>query len=169
MYKYLIKFLIIVVNVVTITVSYGHQKNIYKHNTPYLTNDLLKKSLKIIAFRHKILSQNIANINTPGYKANEVIVPREYRDLMKNTNNKIRRINLKRTSDKHMTIRNSSSNQELSTYKIQDPYEINPNGNNVSLEQQMVKISQNQHDYNFALKNFTTINSLITLVLGNHK
>lgn len=33
---------------------------------------MLRKSLEIAALRHRVASQNLANVNTPGYQAQEV-------------------------------------------------------------------------------------------------
>ena len=34
--------------------------------------DMLRKSLETVALRHRVASQNLANVNTPGYQASEV-------------------------------------------------------------------------------------------------
>ncbi len=33
---------------------------------------MLRKSLEIVALRHRVASQNLANVNTPGFQAQEV-------------------------------------------------------------------------------------------------
>lgn len=128
------------------------------------TNELLKSYLELTSFRHKILSQNLANVNTPRYKAEEVAAPKEYADLT-GKGKAMRSIKLVRTTDKHIGGGQDSAGK-FAVHKLQDPYEIKPNGNNVSLAQQMTKVSQNQQDYNAAVKGYAVMNSLVSAVLG---
>lgn len=135
-----------------------------KKNRNHLTNDLLKSYLEMSAFKHKTLTQNIANVNTPGYKANEVASPNQYEDLSTGGSNS-RKIAMNITSEKHIK-NNRNVSKQFASHKLKDPYEIKPNGNNVSLAQQMMKLSQNQQDYNAALKSYAVTNSLVSSVIG---
>jgi len=157
-----------------VSTVYGAQDNsrhltLYKSDTKknrkHLTNDLLKSYLEIGSFRHKVLTQNIANVNTPGYKADEVTSPTQYDDFTDSSGNS-RKVSLKVTSGKHINNKSSSGSGKLSSHKLKDPYEVKPNGNNVSIAQQMLKLSQNQQDYNAALKSYSATNNLISSVIG---
>ena len=128
------------------------------------TNELMKSYLELTSFRHKILSQNLANVNTPGYKAEEVAAPKEYSDLA-GKGKTTRSVKLARTTSNHIDGGQKSA-EKFAAHKLQDPYEIKPNGNNVSLAQQMTKVSQNQQDYNAAVKGYAVMNSLVSAVLG---
>lgn len=128
------------------------------------TNELLKSYLELTAFRHKVLSENLANANTPGYKAQDVANPKEYSDLS-GKGRAIKTIGLIKTADNHIDGKQKSGGKFIAQ-KLQDPYEIKPNGNNVSLAQQMTKISQNQQDYNSAVKGYAVMNNLISAALG---
>lgn len=130
----------------------------------YQTNDLFKSYLDATSFRHKILSQNIANLNTPGYKADEVEIPTKY-DVLIGEKKKIKRVSLAITSKKHIIGRSKPAGR-FESHKLKDPYEIKPNGNNVSLAQQMTKLSQNQQDYNAAVKGYAATNALLSTALG---
>jgi flagellar basal-body rod protein FlgB len=129
------------------------------------TNDLIHSYLDIVSFRHKILSQNVANLNTPGYKADEVEIPKTIDGLADRQKLRRKSISLATTSNKHMGGRNQSISK-FATQKLKDPFEIKPNGNNVSLAQQVTKISQNQTAYDTALKAYSSSNSLVSTVLG---
>jgi flagellar basal-body rod protein FlgB len=103
----------------------------------------MKSYLELTAFKHKVLSENLANVNTPGYKAEDVHAPKDYSDLTeKGKSNRV--LKLVRTSDNHIAD-TKRSNGKLSSHKLKDPYEVKPNGNNVSLAQQMTKLSQTYH------------------------
>ena len=151
--------------------SYGSsrdQKTLYnpetRENRKYTTNELMKAYLERSSFTHKILSENVANVNTPGYKANDVASARDYETLISNKT-RGRKVRMVRTSKNHLAGSRGDSGNILSE-KLKDPYEVKPNGNNVSIAQQMTKLSQNQQDYNAAVKSYATTNALISTVLG---
>lgn len=129
------------------------------------TNKLLRSYLEAVSFRHKILSQNLANLNTPGYKAEEVKMPKTIDDLTDKQNLRHRSVNLTATSNRHINGNKPFSSQ-LSVQKLKDPFEVKPNGNNVSLAQQVTKVSQNQLAYDAALKAYVSNNALVSIVLG---
>jgi len=128
------------------------------------TNQLLHSYLNLLSFRHKILSQNVSNVNTPGYKAEEVNIPENIADL-DNAKLQHRKLRLKNTSPKHMKG-NKGGDGHFNVAKLKDPFEVKPNGNNVSLNQQITKISQNQTSYDTAVKTYAVTNSLVSTVLG---
>ena len=57
-----------------ITLARADQKQKRDHKT----NDLYKSYLEYSAYRNELLSQNLANVNTPGYKADEVYIPNNF-------------------------------------------------------------------------------------------
>lgn len=129
------------------------------------SQDLLRSHLDLVSFRHKILSENLANLNTPGYKANEVKMPSTIEELASGNNKGQKKIALKTTSKRHMTGRYSTDSNHVS-HKLKDPLEVKQNGNNVSLAQQVNKLSQNQSAYDTGLKISASTNSLISTILG---
>ncbi|WPY00557.1 Flagellar basal body rod protein FlgB [Candidatus Trichorickettsia mobilis] len=133
------------------------------NKNPNTTNELLRSYLKLTSFKHKILANNVANINTPGYKANEVATPQKSEDLQNVA--KSRKLRLTTTSNKHLAGYNQQDNN-FAVNKLRDPDELKPNGNNVSLSQQLTKISQNQINYDTALQAYKSSSGLITSVLG---
>lgn len=133
-------------------------------NKKHKTNDLFKSYLELSGFKHKVLSQNLANVNTPGYKADDVEIPTNYSDLA-GDGKLSRKIKMARTSNKHIAG-SPDSEGAFSSHKLQDPYETKMNGNNVSLIQQTTKLSQNKNDYTAAVKAYATTNSLFSSVLG---
>lgn len=135
-----------------------------KQNRNYKTNDLYKSYLEYSAFRNEVLSQNIANINTPGYKADEVYIPDNFEELAGN-NGISKKVTLARTSRLHISKHKNTANK-LRSQKLKDPDEVKKNGNNVSMRQQMTKLSQNKNDYTTAIKGYATINSLFSSIIG---
>lgn len=101
--------------------------------------NLLKQGLKASNTRAKVIANNIANINTKGYKKFSVV----FEENLKNENLSI---NLKRTNDKHIsgddrTDGNISIEQEKGTSMRND-------GNNVDLDIEKVNQAANTLKYN---------------------
>jgi flagellar basal-body rod protein FlgB len=128
------------------------------------TNDLFKSYLEASAYRNKVLSQNLANVNTPGYKADEVTMPSSLNELS-GSGKTTHSVRMKVTSDKHIHGSKGKDGKFIS-HKLKDPDEVKKNGNNVSLRQQMTKLSQNKSDYTAAVKGYATVNSLFSSVLS---
>ena len=92
--------------------------------------------------RQEILAQNIANSDTPGYKARDVkgfqfkeLIRRESANLtMASTTANHLRGQRKRTTD-------------FGIIKERQPFETAPNGNSVVLEEQMAKMSESSVNY----------------------
>ncbi|WP_316354955.1 flagellar basal body rod protein FlgB [Candidatus Trichorickettsia mobilis] len=161
--RYALKFVVAAVLLMLFTAIPKHafaQPN-KNPNTP--TNELLRSYLKLASFKHKVLANNVANINTPGYKANEVATPQKTEDLQNVA--KSRKLRLTTTSNKHLAGYNQQDN-DFAVNKLKDPDELKPNGNNVSLSQQLTKISQNQINYDTTLQAYKSSSGLITSVLG---
>ena len=91
--------------------------------------------------RQTITAQNIANADTPGYQAKTV---QSFRDVISNTN-----VQIRGSRDSHMGVETPPSSINLETNKA----EIDPNGNSVSLENEMVSAveSVRQHEQALAI------------------
>jgi flagellar basal-body rod protein FlgB len=135
------------------------------NNKKPTTKDLLQIHLELVSYRHKVLSDNIANLNTPGYEAKEVSMPTTLSDLAAAGNGGYKKIAMRLTSYKHISGHANADNK-FSSHKLKDPLERKKNGNTVSLAQQINKISQNQSAYDTSLKISASSNSLISTVLG---
>ena len=89
--------------------------------------------------RQKVISSNIANINTPGYKTKELV----FEDELKNsiTNNSLQ---MTATNSRHMTNINSSlANSNPKLMEVENLEEQN-DGNNVNIDTQMGEMSKNK-------------------------
>ena len=89
--------------------------------------------------RQKVISSNIANINTPNYKTKELV----FEDELKNsiTNNSLQ---MTATNSRHMTNVNSSlANSNPKLMEVENLEEQN-DGNNVNIDTQMGEMSKNK-------------------------
>ncbi len=106
--------------------------------------------------RQSVISSNLANANTPGYKA---------QDLSPMDSGGTRMITMATTSPKHISgIGKSSSFRKIQEKK---PYEIKPDGNTVSVEQQTVKMSENDLEYRAAAGMLKQMNGLLLTAVTN--
>jgi flagellar basal-body rod protein FlgB len=119
-----------------------NKKEIRKMSTQSLFGgsiSALQKSLNIGSLRHKVLTANIANIDTPNFKAFEVVME----DEIKKNGRPAQPVELVRTQPDHLNGRNqSSTNVKL---KAADPPVLNfrADGNTVDLDKTMGKLAEN--------------------------
>ncbi|MDM5338065.1 flagellar basal body rod protein FlgB [Fictibacillus enclensis] len=93
---------------------------------------MLERSLDGTALKQKAISDNIANINTPNYKAKNV----EFHSKLQES------LQAYRTESRHLDF----SSGPMSGYSVttSNSTEINNNGNNVDLDEQMSELAKNQ-------------------------
>ena len=88
--------------------------------------------------KQKVISSNIANINTPAYKTKDLVFENELNNKLDNT------LKMQVTSSKHMSsIGNNLSNTNPKLVDVKGLEEQN-DGNNVNLDTQMSEMSKNK-------------------------
>ena len=97
-----------------------------------LEHRLLGKLLEATTLRQKVIAQNVANQNTPGYRRQVV----EFEDLLAQV--------LERQPDRAMELEPVIRTDEVTPGK--------PDGNNVTLELEMNKMQQNRLLYEAYMK-----------------
>lgn len=95
--------------------------------------------------RQVVLSQNIANADTPNYRARD-LEGLDFNARVKSSS----QVNMKKTAGTHL-----QGTRVKPTYRIEDEsrrdlYEISPDGNQVVLEEQMMKVADNQAQFQLA-------------------
>jgi flagellar basal-body rod protein FlgB len=120
---------------------------------------VLEKSLSAAAMQHQMISNNISNIDTPGYKRAEVVFQsklqealgmrdRDYLPLMITHKNHIPVV-------PNLTV--SDVNPEIT---VNNETSLRPDGNNVDIDSEMSKMAENTAYY-------STIAQLTSLKIGN--
>lgn len=126
---------------------------------------LLQDYMNYTNQRNVTLAENIANLNTPGFKASDLSPkPETFEGWVKLINTK--NLELVKTSAGHMSGNAKTSVKKFKTELEKDIEEVKPNGNNVSLSQQSFKISDNKNDYEHALKAYKSSYDLMNMVVG---
>lgn len=106
-------------------------------------NSLLKTHMKYMSSRQQVLAQNIANIDTPGFKARDLKKP----DFSKMAASSIGQLEMRATNDKHMSGTLAGKGSSFAGTNDGNTFETRPTQNNVVLEDQMAKISDTGAEY----------------------
>jgi len=111
--------------------------------------DLLKATTEKMRWheaRQKVLAKNIANADTPNYTPQD-IKELDFKEMVSDTSSTTL-VTPTITDAKHIsspTASGSSGNFKISEQR--DTYETSPTGNSVDLEEQLMKMSENQLDH----------------------
>lgn len=119
------------------TLFFGDEKMLINPLSTNIVTKSLSKSLDIAALKQKITASNLANIDTPGYKAKTM----DFRSALKNAvkNATYSSMGLDMTDNNHLEI----SNEGLSLSIEEDNETIPKNdGNNVDLDKEMMEMSE---------------------------
>ncbi len=129
-----------------------------------LTGTLLRKNLDFQAKRNLLLSSNISNNNTPGYKSQDI----DFKEQLKGAVELRDGLSLNITNEKHLgPSKEALENLKPEVFEIDDA--ARSDGNNVNLDKEMAKLAENQIMYNATVqlmaKRGSTLKAAITEVV----
>jgi len=124
---------------------------------------LLKSRMTWLEARQNVLSQNVANADTPGYAAHD-LKPMDFESLVKNASGGGFNTGLMTTDARHIAIAPSGPNGFDSA--AAPDIEANPLGNSVSLEQEMIKVSDTQAQFQAATNLYSKAIQLMRTAIG---
>ena len=107
------------------------------------TINLLQKSLNVRSVQHQVLSSNVANADTPNYKAFEVAVDEELRKLGTGKP----RIQLTRTQSSHLPVGRAEVDRVTLKNSPAPALSLRADGNTVDLDRAMGELSENTLKY----------------------
>ncbi|MDB5671886.1 MAG: flagellar basal-body rod protein FlgB [Alphaproteobacteria bacterium] len=127
------------------------------------------QSMRNLSERQRVVAQNIANSETPGYKAREVEAP-DFSDMLAQQGS---------SSSAHVArprITLSGGMASLGAHQPEDGHvkidrdisEVKPDGNNVTLEDQLLKMGQIQTDFATMTNLYRKQLSLMKTALGRN-
>ena len=120
----------------------------------------MQERMRFLGERQHVLSKNIANANTPKYKAQDLNAP-DFNALVSQQSSGV---HIAKTNDGHMHIPGMSSRFEL--IKDSGGYETAPDGNNVVLEEQMMKVAETTMDYQTTASLYNKMAAMMKAALG---
>jgi flagellar basal-body rod protein FlgB len=121
--------------------------------------DMMKQKMRWHEQRQRVLSENVANAETPGYKARDIQAP----EFNISDERGIKPVVLAATQSGHIGF---ASNARLSSADNRQSYEITPEGNAVVLEDEVMRVSQNVMDYQEVSQLYAKGLSVMKLALG---
>lgn len=108
---------------------------------------VLKKALDFQSQRHLLISSNISNIDTPGYRAKDIDFKGALRDALGTAEG----LALRTTHSRHLGP-NKNNIKGLQAQPFTEPDPAKSNGNNVNIDKEMMKLAENQIAYNAAIQ-----------------
>ena len=112
-----------------------------------------------------MLSQNVANADTPGYVARD-LKPLDFKDIaaMRDAPSKCQQPDGHRSAPHRDHARRGSTEfDDVETHDV----EANPNGNSVSLEAEMIKVSDTQAQFQAAANLYAKAMTMMRTAIGH--
>jgi flagellar basal-body rod protein FlgB len=125
---------------------------------------MLKTRMAWLNQRQDILSQNVANADTPGYAAHD-LKPVDFSDILNDTMPMTQAGGSLMTTDpRHIAIGPAAPSQ-FDDFEVHD-VEANPSGNSVSLEQEMIKVADTQAQFQAATNLYAKAMTFMKTAIG---
>ncbi|WP_199426027.1 flagellar basal body rod protein FlgB [Thermaerobacillus caldiproteolyticus] len=122
------------------------------------TITMLEQGLDYASLREKVIANNIANVDTPNYKAKEVRFKTELDRALTS-------LKAKRTNPKHFEFQHDATGNFFVATRNDVVY--NHNGNNVDIDNEMSDLAENQIYYNALIEQLNgKFNTLKTVIKG---
>lgn len=117
----------------------------------------IMKQVDYLQKKHEVLAANVANSNTPKYRAKDIEAP----DFMLKKNRKVKspRVKLRATNARH--IKPNRAQGDKYSLINDNSGAMKPNKNNVDLSKQVSKMASNSDEVSVALKNYKSSMDLI--------
>lgn len=125
------------------------------------TFNLLEQSLSAASLRQKTISQNIANVDTPNYKAKKTVFKHQLDEAIRQNE-----LEAYRTNQRHIPFGNSQTTN-AAVVKDRNNTMFNHNGNNVDIEHEMAEMAKNQIYYNALIDRMSGRFNSIKTVIGS--
>jgi flagellar basal-body rod protein FlgB len=127
---------------------------------------LLRERMSWLSARQDVLSQNVANADTPKYVARD-LKALDFGELVKNAMKPANVLNAGQlTIDAPRQIQISATSEGFTGYDAPD-VESSPAGNSVSLEAEMIKVSDTQSQFQAASNLYAKALSMMRTAIGN--
>jgi flagellar basal-body rod protein FlgB len=122
---------------------------------------MLRERMTWLHQRQDTLSQNVANADTPGYVARD-LKPLDFEDALNLTK---QGAPMMTTNERHISL-TPSRNGTYEDHETPDQ-EASPNGNAVSLEMEMIKVSDTQAQFQAAANLYAKAMTMMKTAIGH--
>lgn len=125
---------------------------------------LIKKSLDASSERGRVIAHNIANVDTPGYKASNVVFEEKLNNVLSNESITLRTTHKNHISDGGSTISTITPEVEKDTSTS-----MKLDGNNVDVDSEMSDLAANSLLYNTLISQANSRISMRRYIISNNK
>ncbi len=122
---------------------------------------LIAKRMAWLGQRQKVLAENIANVNTGGYKARD-LEPMKFKDMVQGASGS-GKLRMATTHAGHVV---SKGRRAPAAKEIVNDTAANLSGNTVDLEREVMKVGQTAMDYQFITHLYRKQVAMIKLAIG---
>ncbi len=126
---------------------------------------LLQKGLDASWLRNEVISNNIANGDTPGYKTSKVEFEKVFNEALQRDTNFVG----KRTRDKHIEIGYSDLESVKPMVVKKQTGSLRLDGNNINIEEEMTELAKNTIYYNLLSEKISKDLVLLKKVINEGK
>jgi flagellar basal-body rod protein FlgB len=106
--------------------------------------ELVQKSLDAAALQHKVIANNLANVDTPGFKRSEVVFGESLKKAIQERETGPNQLELARTDSQHIEIHPGLRAEEVTPQVVrQQETTLRNDQNNVDIDVEMAKLAQN--------------------------
>ena len=127
--------------------------------------NIMKSKMGYLSARQSVLAQNIANVDTPDYKARDVKALDFKHMAQSMSRGSAQKLPMQITDAQHIRGKSSGS-LSMKAANRASTYEQNPNGNNVVIEEEMMRVAENQAEYQKVLGVYRKTVDMFKTVIG---
>jgi len=123
---------------------------------------MMSEKMRWLSSRQGVLSQNVANADTPKYQAKDL----KEVDFRKFDGASPFQVELARTHPSHFG--RSGEKSDFQNVQGKNPYETLPTGNAVVLEEQLMKVAETKHNYELMTRLYRKHLQMFQIALGRN-
>lgn len=124
----------------------------------------LENAVKAAEMRQQVISNNVANADTPNFKRSELLFEELLKQEMGGSKERITGV---RTNSKHIPIGPGQSAVPEARLVTDRTTAINNNGSNVDIDSEMALLAKNQLNYNFYIQQINHDVSMMRTAIGS--
>ncbi|WP_238442480.1 flagellar basal body rod protein FlgB [Desulfofalx alkaliphila] len=123
----------------------------------------LKKDLDVGMLRQRVIADNVANVNTPGFKKSHVSFEEQFKTALGR-----RRLALRTSHPLHLGGVKHPAQAEAKTVQVTNTAS-QPDGNNVNIDEEMVNLAANQMKYQTSTQALDGYYSLVSHIISSSR
>ena len=108
---------------------------------------LIKQRMNWLNQRQEVIAQNVANADTPDYLAQD-LKAFDFKNVIRQNRPKSKRVVVNLTKPTHISGSRGRNDSPFREIDVRRPYESAPAGNQVILEEQMIKMNETVTNHN---------------------